>query len=305
MSALPSPNDAPFAPVDLALYAAAVFIFGSGWLPMKMQLGTIAPEVSAVWRFLVAAPVMFAIVAATRGRLAFPLKDHALFAFLGITLFSMNFMFFYHAAYYLPSGLMSVIFSLTAVFIPLLSVVVLKLPLSPRVLLGTAAGVAGTALIFVPTVADDRGGEMGLGLALALGGTTCFALGSLVSGFAARRQVPVNSLTAWGLTYGLVVVLGISLATGARFELEWSTRYLGSLAYLIVMPTLLGFAIYLELIRRIGASRAGYGTVLFPLVALAISTAFESFHWTLAAALGIALVLAGNLLVLTPARRPA
>lgn len=298
----PPPNDAPFGSVDLALYAAAVFIFGSGWLPMKLQLGVIAPEVSAVWRFLIASAAMFAFVAATGGRLAFPLRDHALFAFLGLTLFSLNFMFFYHAGYYLPSGLMSVVFSLTAVIVPLLSVAVLKVPLRPRILVGAAAGVMGTALVFVPTAAEV-GAHIGLGLVLAFAGTCCFAAGSFASGFAARRQVPVNSMTAWGLVYGLGVVFALCLLTGARFEVEWTARYLGSLAYLIVMPTLLGFAIYLELIRRIGASRAGYGTVLFPLVALAISTAFESFHWTLAAALGIALVLAGNLLVLTPERR--
>ena len=83
---------------------------------------------------------------------------------------------------------------------------------------------------------------------------------------------------------------------------SWSARYLGSLAYLVAGPTLSGFAVYLLLVRRIGANRAGYCTVVYPLVALALSTLFEDFHWTLAAAFGIALVLCGNVLVLRTGR---
>ncbi len=72
--------------------------------------------------------------------------------------------------------------------------------------------------------------------------------------------------------------------------------------YLAVGATVLAFAAYLALLRRIGAARAGYSTVLFPIVALAISTVVEGYVWTVFAALGVALALAGNVLVL---RQPA
>ena len=146
----------------------------------------------------------------------------------------------------------------------------------------------------------------GEGLALALTGTFCFSVGSLVSGVAgAGRGYPLVSMSAWGFFYGFVILLALALARGAPFMVEWNARYIGSLLYLVGAQTLSGFALYFLLIRRIGASRAGYATVLFPLVALALSTWFESFHWTLGAAFGIALVLAGTLLVLLPPRGPA
>ncbi|MFG1345800.1 DMT family transporter [Xanthobacter autotrophicus DSM 431] len=303
MPVVRSSADAPFGATDALLYVATILIFGTGWLPLKLQLGVVAPEVSGVWRFLMATGAMFALVVATRGRLAFGVRDHVLFAAMGVTLFSLNFVSFYYAGYHLPSGLLSVVFALSAVIIPFLSAAVLGRPVRRRVFIGGAAGVAGLGLVFGPAIAEGNGVDgVGAGLGLALAGTLCFSLGSLFSGIAARRGYPLTSLTAWGFFYGLVVLAAIALVRGSPFIVEWNARYLGSLAFLVLAQTLSGFAIYLMLIRRIGASRAGYGTVLFPLVALAISTWFEAFHWTLSAAGGIALVLAGTLLVLMPDR---
>lgn len=304
------PRDASLTPTDYALYGASVLIFGSGWLPMKMQLGVVAPEVSGVWRFLIASVIAFGLLLARGDKLVFPWRDHLLFAGLGACLFSLNFMSFYYAAYYLPSGLISVVFALTAILVPVISAVFLRMPLRANVLVGALAGIAGMALVFGPSilaVTADATGEsearMGLGLLLALSGTLCFATGSIVSGVAGRRAVPLMSMTAFGFLYGFLVLLLFSLARGATFQVEWSARYLGSLAFLIAGPTLSGFGVYFLLVRRIGASRTGYATVLFPLVALALSTLFEDFHWTVSAALGIALVLAGVVLVLRAPRQ--
>lgn len=303
MPPAPVRQSSPFGLRDLLLYAATVLIFGSGWLPLRMQLGVVAPEVSLVWRFLAATLVMFVTLAARRERLLFHWRDHLVFAVLGATLFSLNFITFYYAGYHLPSGLLSVVFALAAVMIPLIGAAVLRLPLHRQVVVGAGVGVAGLALVFGPSLASGEGIKgAGEGLALSLIGTFCFSVGSLASGVAARRGYPLVSMTAWGFFYGFVVVLAMALVRGTPFMVEWSARYLGSLAYLVAAQTLSGFACYFMLIRRIGASRAGYVTVLFPLVALALSTWFEAFHWTLGSALGIALILAGALLVLLPRR---
>jgi drug/metabolite transporter (DMT)-like permease len=62
------------------------------------------------------------------------------------------------------------------------------------------------------------------------------------------------------------------------------------------------FACYLTLLGRVGADRAAYVTVMLPVVALAVSTVLEGYRWTIPAWLGLAAVLAGNLLVLRPPR---
>jgi drug/metabolite transporter (DMT)-like permease len=61
-----------------------------------------------------------------------------------------------------------------------------------------------------------------------------------------------------------------------------------------------GFTAYLLLVGRIGPDRAAYSTVLFPVVALTLSTVYEGYRWTVPAFAGLGLVLAGNLLAFLP-----
>lgn len=297
-------QDAPLGWRDYLLYAANILIFGSGWLPMRLQLGVVAPEVSVFWRFLAATTVIFIFLFIRKGRFFFRWRDHLLFAGMGTTLFSLNFLAFYYAGYHLPSGLTAVVFALAAIVIPTFAAVFLKMPVHPRLVMGAAAGICGIALVFGPAVMGaERVPEVGRGLLLSLAGMLCFSCGSLLSGVAGRRKLPLASMTAWGFFYGLLVMGAIVVLRGQPLVLEWSPRYLGTLLYLIFIQTLAGFAIYLLLVRRIGASRAGYGTVMFPLVALAMSTFFEGYHWTMMAGAGVVFVLAGALMVLAP--RPA
>jgi drug/metabolite transporter (DMT)-like permease len=60
----------------------------------------------------------------------------------------------------------------------------------------------------------------------------------------------------------------------------------------------IAFGCYLTLVGRIGADRAAYSSILFPIVALFISAAFEGYRLNLLSAIGIVFVLIGNALVL-------
>ena len=62
--------------------------------------------------------------------------------------------------------------------------------------------------------------------------------------------------------------------------------------------SIVAFAAYLTLLGRIGAARAGYIGVMVPIVALVISAAFESFRWHALTWLGIAVSVAGNVVIL-------
>ena len=66
---------------------------------------------------------------------------------------------------------------------------------------------------------------------------------------------------------------------------------------------MIGFTAYLMLVGRIGPERAAYCTVLFPIVALAVSTVFEGYQWTALAVVGLVLVVAGNLVAFDLTRR--
>jgi len=87
------------------------------------------------------------------------------------------------------------------------------------------------------------------------------------------------------------------LVRGIPFDMEWNTRYVGSLLYLVIPGSVIGFTAYLTLVGRMGPERAAYCTVLFPVVALNVSAFAEGYQWTAPALAGLVLVMLGNVLV--------
>jgi drug/metabolite transporter (DMT)-like permease len=284
---------------DLGLYAVTVFVWSTSWIALKGQLGLVSPEVSTLWRFVVAAGLMWLWVVAARQPLAFGLGDHLTMAALGVLLFSSNFTLFVYGAQYLPSGLLAVVFSLASILNLLLGALLLGQEIERRVAAGGMLGAAGIGLLYWPQIARagfDANALVGLGF--CVGGTLSFCLGNMVSTVIQRRGLPLLSASAWGMTYGALWLTLVSLARGQPFIIEWSGRWLASTLYLALFASVIAFACYLTLLRRIGAARAGYATVLFPVGALAISTFAEDYRWTTLAVIGVALALAGNVLVL-------
>ena len=299
----PSAPGARFSGRDLALYAGTVFCWGTSWIALKAQVGVVAPEVSILWRFMLAALLMWGWVLARGERIRFSRADHLRFAAAGLCLFSLNFTLFYYGALTIPSGLLAVVFSLASIFNMGLGAVLLRQRVEPRVALGGVVGFTGIGLLFWPEIANaGAGGGALTGLAFCVAGTLSFCLGNMVSTVIQRRGVALVSANTWAMTYGVGYLFLVSLLRGHDFTIETTAAYLGGLLWLAGPASVMAFACYLTLLRRIGAARAGYATVLFPIVALAISTLFEGYAWTGLAVAGAGLALLGNVIVLT---RPA
>ncbi len=293
------PDSGGFSAVDYGLYAVTVFAWGFSWIAMKGQVTGVAPEVSVFWRFVLAAAVMVVWAKARGHNMSFPLKDHLRFAGLGLFLFSTNFTLFYYGAAHLPSGLLAVIFSTASIFNLFLGLLLFGQRPNPMALAAGLVGFAGVALMFWPQLAGAslNTGAM-FGLAMCVCGTLSFCFGNMVSAHTQRRGIGVTPTTAWGMVYGMAFIGIFSAARGQSFALDWSVSYLGSLAYLAIVASVIAFASYLTLLGRIGSARAGYATVMFPVVALSVSTLFEGFQWTVMPTAGLFCVLGGNLLMM-------
>ncbi|MCX2723908.1 DMT family transporter [Roseibium salinum] len=288
-----------FTPADYGLYAITVLAWGFSWIAMKGQVATVAPEVSVFWRFVLAAAIMMAWARYRGHRMTFRLQDHLRFAGLGALLFSTNFTLFYYGASHLPSGLLAVIFSTTSIFNLFLGLILFGQRPNMLALAAGLLGITGIGLMFWPQLAGAEFNDGGaFGLAMCIGGTLSFCLGNMLSADTQRRGIAVTPATAWGMVYGMVFLGVVSALRGQSFAIEWSASYLGSLVYLAVIASVIAFASYLTLLGRIGSARAGYATVLFPLVALTLSTLFEGYQWTPLAAAGVLCVLGGNLMML-------
>lgn len=289
---------------DVLLYATVVLSWGFAWIAIHFQVGVVSPAVSILWRFLFAAILMLAFASLRGDRMRFTIQDHLGFALLGLLLFCLNFLLFYNAAETLPSGLLSIVFSLASFINVWLGAIFLGAPIDRRVVLGGLLGAFGMAAMFYP---QFSGAEMKHGTALALAlcvlGTFAFCFGNMVSVRLQRRGIPVFAATGYAMLYGSVALALYAAVNRHPFIVDWSPAYLISLAYLALIGSVLAFACYLTLLGRIGADRAGYVTVLGPVVALMVSTFVENFQWTGAAAIGLAAVLIGNVLILRPAKK--
>ncbi|MBO6890536.1 MAG: EamA family transporter [Roseibium sp.] len=288
-----------FNATDYGLYAVTVLAWGFSWIAMKGQVTHVAPEVSVFWRFVLAAAIMM-VWARYRGHdLSFPLQDHLRFAGLGAFLFSTNFTLFYYGAAHLPSGLLAVIFSTASIFNLFLGLLLFGQRPNMLALAAGILGFAGIGLMFWPTLASaEFSPETLFGLAMCIGGTLSFCFGNMLSADTQRRGIGVTPATAWGMVYGMIFLGVFSALRGQSFQIDWSVTYVGSLVYLAIVASVIAFASYLTLLGRIGSARAGYATVMFPVVALSLSTIFEGYQWTPLAAAGLICVLGGNLMML-------
>lgn len=288
-------------PVTL-LYVVVVAIWGSSWLGIKFQLGVVAPELSIVYRFLLAAGILMVFCAVTRRRLRFSGRDHLFFAAQGLTLFSLNYLLFYVAAGYVTSGLLAVAFATITVMNIGNGALFFRTPIDARVAVAALAGIIGLGLVYWPEIVGvELSHAAMIGLGLSIVATYLASLGNMVSVRHKTRAIPVLEANALGMSYGAGFALLFAIGRDAPFAFDWSAGYVLSLVYLALFASVFGFGAYLTLLQRIGADRAAYSSVLFPLVALALSTLVEGYRWTPLAAIGVALVLAGNLVVL---RRP-
>lgn len=281
------------------LYAAVVLIWGSTWVAITLQLGVVAEEVSVGYRFGIAALFLYLFALLSRRRIRLPANAYGFVILQGTLLFCLNYFLMYYATSRITTGLIAVLFSSIILFNAVFERLFFKTMIDRRLLIAGILGLCGIAMIFWPEVAmislEDK---TVVGILLVLSGTVIASLGNMTAVINTRRELPVVAVNAHAMAWAALLSLLIAALLGREFNFSLQPGYVISLAYLAVFGSAIAFGCYLALIRRIGSARAAYSSVLFPVVALAISTIVEGYQWTTIAAVGIMLTLAGNWLIL-------
>jgi drug/metabolite transporter (DMT)-like permease len=289
---------------SVSLYLASVLIWGSTWYAIKFQLGVVAPEISLVYRFALAAVILLVFCALTRRSLKYSLQQHGFIALQGLFLFSSNYLVFYWATGLLTSGIVALMFSTVILMNIINGAIFLRATVSLRVILGACFGIAGIASVFWAELGEiDNNADTWQGLWMCLLATWFASIGNIISARNQKSGIPVIQTNAWGMGYGALVMAIYAAFSGASYNYDPGFGYGVSLIYLAVFGSILAFGSYLTLVGRIGADKAAYTAVLFPVIALGISTIFENYQWSLRAVFGFALVLLGNYIVLTKSKR--
>ncbi|MBN9401813.1 MAG: EamA family transporter [Burkholderiales bacterium] len=263
------------------LYLLTVLIWGTTWIAIKLQLGVVAIPVSIFYRFGLASAILLAALFALGRLQRLDRRGHALCLGQGLCLFCLNFLCFYSATQWISSGLVSVVFSASTLWNALNARLWFGTRIAPRVVLGGAFGLAGLALL----------------------GTLCFSTGNMLSSVQQRAGIGPLTGNAYSMLYGSLILLAGCVLTGQPFDFDPSPAYAGALLYLAIFGSVVAFTAYLTLVGRIGPARTAYCTVLFPVVALSISSVAEGYRWTPYAVAGLALVILGNVLVFARRKR--
>lgn len=281
------------------LYVITVLVWGSTWIAIEKQLGVVAPEVSVFYRYAAATAVLFAWCLARGLNLRFDRRAHARFVLLGTMLFCLNYIVTYYAQQYITSALTAIAFS-TMLWMNIINArLFFGVRSGKRVIAGALLGIVGIVILFVPQIDAVTISDATLyGASLCVLGAFIASLGNMVSQAAQKDGLPVLQSNALGMLYGALLTGAIAFGQGETFNFEWSAAYIGSLLYLILFGSIIAFGAYLTLLGRIGAHKAGYAMVMFPVVAVTLSVLFEGLQITTNVVTGMTLVLTGNIVIL-------
>jgi drug/metabolite transporter (DMT)-like permease len=188
---------------NAVLYALAVVIWGSTWLAIKFQLGTVTPVVSVVWRFAIASVITLLIAHARRDTMRFSPRQHFWIAVQGVPLFGLSYLCVYAGEQSITSGLMALIYSLIVIWTLLGSRALFGTPISGMSAAAALLGIGGLALVFWPEiVAVFQGHGSPRGLELGLVGSMLAAAGGLAASHNERNGIPVFPGMGWAMLYG-------------------------------------------------------------------------------------------------------
>ncbi|WP_034595753.1 DMT family transporter [Acinetobacter sp. CIP-A165] len=282
--------------MNALLYASVVVIWGTTWIAISLQQQSgIAANVAVFWRFFISAMILFVFVILSRKLQKLNRTDHLFCLLQGLCVFGLNFVCFYYAVQYISSGLEAVIFSMAMIFNIINAKLFFAQQVSARFYPAALLGLLGIiALFWHDVIGADLNRNTLMGIALCVLGTYGFSLGNMISTRHQKQGLDIFTTNAYGMLYGALLMALISGFKQDNFFPSMQLSAITALLYLAVFGSVIGFTAYFYLIGRIGAGKAAYSTLLFPLVALVISTIWEGYQWHINAMIGVILILGGN-----------
>ncbi|MBX9795775.1 EamA family transporter [Sphingomonas sp.] len=292
-------------PEILIPFAIITLIWGSTWIVIRDQLGTVPPSWSVCYRFLIAGGVMLGYALWRGERVVFDRRGWAFAAALAVLQFCLNFNLVYRAEGHIASGLVAVVFALLLVPNALLARLFLGQRLGRQLLIGSAVAMAGVTLLFVHEARIDPhgAGEALTGVALTLCAVMAASGANVLQATQTARAYPMAAMLGVAMLMGAALDAAIAWQLSGPPVVEWRWGYVLGMLYLGVVASAVAFTLYFGILRVIGPAKAAYSSVIIPVIAMLLSTLFEGYRWSALAVAGALLALAGLVIALT-ARRP-
>ena len=284
---------------NFILFGITLLCWSPTWYIIKFQLGYVDPLVSVFYRFLIASIIIFIYLLIKKKKLKFSINHHIWFLFFGICLYSINYVFFYLSNTYLISAFPAVVFSTVVIMNISGEAFYFKKKPSIKTLIGATIGMIGIIIIFNDEIFNfNLNNGTHIGLLLALLGTFAASTGNMIYQRNLNNNYPLIETLAYAMLYGSLITYFITQIKGDELLFDYSFAYIASLAYLSIIGSIFAFIFYLRLLEKVGPGRASYVGVVMPVLALLISTVFESLEWNIDLIIGFPILLIGAVLVI-------
>ena len=275
-------------------------IWGSTWIVIKDQLGSVPPVWSVTYRFVIAGAAMFLLAKVAGDSFRVGRTGHLLAGVMGFVQFAINYNAVYAAEQFVTSGLVAVVFALLVVPNALFSRIFFGDRMTRGFLLGSAIALAGVALLFLQEVrlAAVPSQSVLAGIGLTVVAVLAASVANVMQISKEVRARPISVMVGWAMVYGAAIDGLFAWSVAGPPVMETRFGYWLGLLYLSVIASSLAFFLYYRIIRAIGPARAAYSSVLIPVIAMGFSTLFEDYHWAPLSMAGGGLVLLGLVIAL-------
>jgi len=273
----------------------SVLFWGGTFVAGRLVTREMAPETAAFIRFFIASVLLLMILLHREGRLPRLNRTQALgMLLLGLTgVFAYN-LFFFNALKSVEAGRAALIIASNPVFIAIFSFFLFRERFPPLKILGILVSVSGAMVVIArgdPQLLFQEG--IGSGELFLVGCVFSWVAYTLIGKQVLSGMTPLTAVT-YSCIAGSLMLLVPALMHGlpeAVGSLSWTSA--GSLLYLSMLGTVVGFVWFYRGVDEIGPTRAGLFINLVPVSGVALGILVLGEQPGISLFIGGALVITG------------
>jgi drug/metabolite transporter (DMT)-like permease len=285
----------------IVAFALLYVLWGSTYLAMRVIVRDMPPYVAGAVRYLAAGPIMLAACALLGRKISLTRRDLGQLLVIAILLLSIGNIGVLWGEVYVSSGLASLIVALVPIWVVMIEAWIFRAGrMTAQGLFGLAIGIVGLLVLLWPRISS--GTHLGrlelLGSGILAGASFFWALGSVFS-HRFNLTVDVFASAAWQMTLGGLVNGAVALITGQFQKTHWTFSALGSIGYLVIFGSWLGYSAYIYLLEHVPTPKVATYAYVNPIVAVFLGWIILREHVDIFMLLGTAIIIASVALVNT------
>jgi len=282
-----------FNNIIILAFVGMCLAWGFSWYSMKLQINSpVEAEVSLFYRFTIVSMLMFLVCFFTKTRLKLKKDEWSRLPFIALCNFSLNFFIGYHATKVIASGIIAVIFSLSVITSELIKSYLDNHKMSKKIIVSGIFGTIGLIFFVTPSLIDSQKPIPAVGFVYAFCMMLVFSFGNyLVANNNKQNRTPLFTTISYCSAFGALYFLLYIVIAGYKFSFDYSVTYVGSLIYQIFFASIMAFICLYYLIAQIGAAKANYTALVYPTIALTVSSFFENYKFNVLNIMGLLLII--------------